>query len=73
MDKLFHWTNTFKTLSEDDDGSVNIRGLASTNSMDRVGDVIKHDAWTKSGGLENFEKNPTRCQTKMPAKRSPIR
>ena len=58
MDKLFHWTNTFKTLNEDDDGSINIRGLASTNSMDRVGDVINHDAWTKSGGLDNFEKNP---------------
>ena len=57
-EKIFHWTNTFKALNEDDDGSVNIRGLASTNSMDRVGDVINHDAWTKSGGLENFEKNP---------------
>jgi len=57
-EKIFHWTNTFKTLGEDDDGSVNIRGLASTNSIDRVGDVINHDAWTKSGGLNNFEKNP---------------
>ena len=57
-EKIFHWTNTFKALNEDEDGSVNIRGLASTNSMDRVGDVINHDAWTKSGGLENFEKNP---------------
>jgi len=57
-EKIFHWTNTFKTLSEDEDGSVNIRGLASTNSIDRVGDVINHDAWTKSGGLQNFEKNP---------------
>ena len=57
-EKIFHWTNTFKALNEDEDGSVNIRGLASTNSMDRVGDVIEHNAWTKSGGLENFEKNP---------------
>ena len=57
-EKIFHWTNTFKTLGEDDDGGVNIRGLASTNSIDRVGDVINHDAWTKSGGLNNFEKNP---------------
>jgi len=57
-EKIFHWTNTFKALNEDEDGSVNIRGLASTNSIDRVGDVIEHDAWTKSGGLENFEKNP---------------
>ena len=57
-EKIFHWTNTFKTLNEDEDGGVNIRGLASTNSIDRVGDVIEHNAWTKSGGLENFEKNP---------------
>ena len=57
-DKIFHWTNIFKTLSEDEDGSVNIRGLASTNSIDRVGDVINHDAWTKSGGLDNFKHNP---------------
>ena len=58
MEKIFHWTNTFKTLGEDEDGGVNIRGLASTNSIDRVGDVIKHDAWTKSGGLDNFKNNP---------------
>jgi len=57
-EKIFHWTNTFKTLNEDENGSINIRGLASTNSIDRVGDVINHDAWTKSGGLQNFEKNP---------------
>ena len=58
MEKIFHWTNTFKTLGEDEDGGVNIRGLASTNSIDRVGDVINHDAWTKSGGLDNFKNNP---------------
>ena len=58
MKKIFHWTNTFKTLGEDDDGSINIRGLASTNSLDRAGDVINHDAWTKSGGLDGFKQNP---------------
>ena len=58
MEKIFHWTNTFKTLGENDDGSVNIRGLASTNSLDRAGDVINHDAWTKSGGLDGFKQNP---------------
>jgi HK97 family phage prohead protease len=58
MEKIFHWTNTFKTLGEDEDGSVNIRGLASTNSLDRAGDVINHDAWTKSGGLNGFKQNP---------------
>ena len=58
MEKIFHWTNTFKTLGENDDGSVNIRGLASTNSLDRTGDVINHDAWTKSEGLAGFQQNP---------------
>ena len=58
MKKIFHWTNTFKTLGEDDDGGINIRGLASTNSLDRAGDVINHDAWTKSGGLDGFKQNP---------------
>ena len=26
--------------------------------MDRTGDVINHDAWTKSQGLDNFKQNP---------------
>ena len=56
--KIFHWTSTFKTLGEDDDGSVNIKGYASTNALDRAGDVVDHDAWNKSGGLENFKTNP---------------
>ena len=58
MEKIFHWTNTFKTLGEDEDGSIKISGLASTNALDRTGDVINHDAWTKSNGLENFKQNP---------------
>ena len=55
--KIFHWTNTFKTLGEDDDGGLDIKGSASTNSLDRAGDVIECDAWTK-GGLDNFKNNP---------------
>ena len=58
MEKIFHWTNTFKTLGEDEDGSIKISGLASTNALDRTGDIINHDAWTKSNGLENFKQNP---------------
>jgi HK97 family phage prohead protease len=58
MEKIFHWTNTFKTLSEDDDGSVNIKGLASTNDVDRAGDVINHDAWIMKNGLDNYKSNP---------------
>jgi len=57
-EKIFHWSSTFKALNEDADGSVNIKGYASTNSVDRMGDVIEHDAWTKNGGLENFKGNP---------------
>ena len=57
-DKIFHWSSTFKTLGEDDDGSVNIKGYASTNHSDRAGDSINHDAWIKNGGLENFKGNP---------------
>ena len=55
MEKIFHWTNTFKTLGESEDGSVDIKGLASTNALDRTGDVIDHDAWVKNGGLDNFK------------------
>ena len=56
-EKIFHWTNTFKSLGEDDDGGLDIKGSASTSSIDRAGDIIEHDAWTK-GGLENFKNNP---------------
>jgi len=58
MEKIFHWTNTFKTLGEDEDGSVDIKGLASTNAVDRAGDVINHDAWVQKNGLDNYKTNP---------------
>ena len=56
MEKVFNLTSTFKSHT-DEDGSVMIRGMASTNDFDRAGDSITADAWTK-GGLKNFEKNP---------------
>ena len=56
-DKIFHYTSTFKSLGEQDDGSIDIKGSASTNGLDRAGDIIEADAWTK-GGLENFKNNP---------------
>jgi HK97 family phage prohead protease len=56
-EKIFHWTNTFKMLSEDDDGGLDIKGSASTNHIDRAGDTIESDAWLK-GGLDNFKNNP---------------
>ena len=55
--KIYHWTSTFKSLGETDDGGVNIKGSASTNALDRAGDIIQPDAWTK-GGLESYKGNP---------------
>jgi len=55
--KIYHWTSTFKSLGESEDGGVDIKGSASTNGLDRAGDIIEADAWTK-GGLENFKNNP---------------
>ena len=56
MNKIFNLTSTFKA-HEGDDGSVMIRGMASTADFDRAGDSISAEAWQK-GGLKNFEKNP---------------
>ncbi len=56
MDKIFSLTSTFKS-EQADDGSVVIRGMASTADFDRAGDTISAEAWQK-GGLKNFEKNP---------------
>ena len=56
MNKIFNLTSTFKS-HEVEDGSVMIRGMASTNDFDRAGDTISPDAWAK-GGLTNFENNP---------------
>jgi len=55
--KIYHWTSTFKSLGETDDGGVEIKGSASTNAVDRAGDIIETEAWMK-GGLENFKNNP---------------
>ncbi|MEK9895968.1 MAG: HK97 family phage prohead protease, partial [Burkholderiaceae bacterium] len=56
MEKIFNLTSTFKSHATED-GSVVIRGMASTNDIDRAGDSISPEAWSK-GGLMNFEKNP---------------
>ena len=57
MQKIFNFTSTFKFVEEADDGSVNIKGYASTNDTDRAGDVIEKEAWEK-GGLDNYTNNP---------------
>jgi len=56
MNKTFNLTSTFKSEPQED-GSIMVRGMASTNAFDRAGDSISAEAWTK-GGLGNFEKNP---------------
>ena len=56
MEKIFNLTSTFKSMPAED-GSVMIRGMASTSDFDRAGDSISGEAWAK-GGLKNFEKNP---------------
>ena len=57
MQKIFNLTSVFKSVEEADDGSVNIKGYASTNDTDRAGDVIDKEAWEK-GGLDNYTSNP---------------
>ena len=44
-------------LGETDDGGVISKVLQVQMLLDRAGDIIEHDAWTK-GGLENFKSNP---------------
>ena len=55
MNKVFNLHSTFKSETEDD-GSVTVRGMASTKDFDRAGDSISPSAW--KNGLGNFEKNP---------------
>ena len=57
--KIFNITSTFKSYDEEeDDGSIKIRGYASTNDTDRSGDIVESSAWQKSGGLDNYKNNP---------------
>lgn len=55
---LFKLETSFKSLDDsEDDDVLKIRGLASTDSVDRSGDIILHTAWDM-GGLDNYRKNP---------------
>jgi hypothetical protein len=56
MKKILHIGSTFKSV-KGEDGTIKIEGYASTNTIDRAGDVILAEAWSK-GGLENFKKKP---------------
>ena len=57
MRKIFNLTSNFKAIDVNEDGSVNIKGYASTNDQDRAGDIIEPKAWSK-GGIGNYESNP---------------
>ena len=48
IQKTFNLTSTFKSEIQED-GSVMVRGMASTMDFDRAGDSIMSEAWTKGG------------------------
>jgi len=58
MNKTFYLSSdTLKAEAGDsDDNSVMISGYASTQDVDRHGDVVPASVWKK--GLENYLKNP---------------
>ena len=45
-----------KALDDDESDTIVIEGYANTTTVDRVGDIILEEAWTK-GGLDNYLKN----------------
>ena len=54
--KVIKLTSTFTKSSENTDTLI-IEGFANTATVDRSGDIIIPDAWSK-GGLDNYKKNP---------------
>lgn len=52
--KIINLLTSFK--SQNSEGPIKIRGLASTVAVDRAGDTIIPSAW--ANGLGNYEKNP---------------
>ena len=56
--KVIYFNSRFTAKAADQDGedSVTIEGYASTNDVDRVGDVVPTSVWEK--GLTNYLKNP---------------
>jgi HK97 family phage prohead protease len=55
--KVFNLTSSLKQVDREDDGSLYIEGMASTSDPDRIGDIVKADAW-KEDGLTDYQKNP---------------
>ena len=56
MNKKIFLSSVITKAEDDDDGGLRIKGLASTDGVDRVGDVISLNAW--KGGLSDFKNNP---------------
>ena len=59
MNKVFNITSVFKAAEENvssTDQSITITGLASTDCIDRAGDIILKTAWM--AGIDNYRKNP---------------
>ena len=56
--KMFTFDTSLKAVDTGQDGELKIEGYASTTAIDRSADVILASAWTKSGGLSNFQRNP---------------
>jgi len=55
--KVIYFNSRFTTKAADqEDDAITIEGYASTNDVDRVGDVVPTSVWEK--GLKNYLKNP---------------
>ena len=55
-DKVLHINSAFSIKQEGDSTSVYIEGYASTNDVDRHGDVVPTSVWEK--GMTNYLRNP---------------
>jgi HK97 family phage prohead protease/HK97 family phage major capsid protein len=55
--KVIYFNSRFTTKAADEESDgITIEGYASTNDVDRVGDVVPTSVWEK--GLKNYLKNP---------------
>jgi HK97 family phage prohead protease len=56
MEKTLKLFSSIKSVHEEEDDKIIITGLASTDAVDRSGDVILHSAWGE--GIKNYKANP---------------
>jgi len=56
MEKTLKLFSSIKSVDSSDDDKIIITGLASTDAVDRSGDVILHSAWGE--GIKNYKANP---------------